>query len=442
MSENNYENNEEFVDESEAEDVPDSPDFILEDEPEEEMAENTVEEKEEVKPEPRIVYNYQKPEEEETQPLPKESFDKEEKPRSRFVPLLIWALVTCLLCGVCSYAASRITLSNYLKENPGTTVVHEAVNTSTNVININDLSDVVDEIADTVVEVYTEKVSYSTFYGQYVTSGAGSGVIYSSDGYIITNNHVIEDARSIRVTLHNGMDYEAVLIGTDKESDIAVIKIDAENLTSAIIGDSSKLRVGETCIAIGNPLGTLGGTVTMGIISATSRDITVDNQFMTLLQTNATINPGNSGGGLFDASGHLIGIVNAKYSSDDIEGIGFAIPVNDAVEVADQLIYNGKVTTRAAIGIKCIGIDSEYAMNRYEVSRYGVYISEITSGNARDGGLREKDLIIGFNGNDIKGYNDLRKSLRECHAGDTVEITVLRGDKEVTVSVLLSQSAN
>ena len=474
MSEKNYENNEEFVEDGVNQDVPDSPDFTNDSKPEE-ISEDIVDEiidepkeaveevkevsseevkevkkdvneavnevKEEVKPEPRIVYYYQKPEEEKQVELPKETLEKETKSRRNFVPYIIWALVTCLLCGVSSYAASRITLANYLEEHPGTTVVHEAVNTTNNVINVNDISDVVEEIADSVVEVYTETVSYSSFYGQYVTSGAGSGVIYSADGYIITNNHVIENARSIRVTLHNGLDYEAVLIGTDAESDIAVIKIEADSLQPAILGNSSELRVGETCIAIGNPLGTLGGTVTMGIISATSRDITVERKLMTLLQTNATINPGNSGGGLFDASGHLIGIVNAKYSSDDVEGIGFAIPVNDAVEVADQLISQGKVTNRAAIGINCIGIDSEYAMNRYQVSRYGVIITEVVSGNAKAAGLQANDLIINFNGNEIKGFNDLRKALRQTHPGDTVEITILREDKEVNLSVTLSQSA-
>ncbi len=193
---------------------------------------------------------------------------------------------------------------------------------------------VVDLVADTVVEITTTNIVTDRFYGQYVTSGAGSGVIIREDGYIVTNHHVIEDARNITVRLTDGSEFSAYTIGSDVANDIAVIKINATGLTPAR-GSNKELMVGQDVIAIGNPLGTLGGTVTNGIISALDRKIKVDGYEMTLMQTNAAINPGNSGGGLFNMSGELIGIVNAKQSDTGIEGLGFAIPigvVNESLE--------------------------------------------------------------------------------------------------------------
>lgn len=168
--------------------------------------------------------------------------------------------------------------------------------------------------------------------------GVGSGVIVSSDGYILTNDHVIADSTPINVTLHNGLSYVARLVGTDPQTDIAVIKIEASSLSAATLGDSSTLRVGDRVIAIGNPLGTLGGTVTEGIISATDREVVVGGYTMKLLQTSAAVNPGNSGGGLFNMGGQLIGIVNSKSSGEDIEGLGFAVPINTVKQVMNRLM--------------------------------------------------------------------------------------------------------
>ena len=197
---------------------------------------------------------------------------------------------------------------------------------------------IIEQNEDAVVEIRTESVTYDNWYGQYVTEGAGSGVIILSNGYILTNNHVIEDATKITVTLHDGTEYEAELIGSESNEDVAVIKIDAEDLTTAVCGDSDNLQVGDLAVAIGNPLGKLGGTATCGIISALDRQITVDGKEMTLLQTDAAINPGNSGGGLFDGSGKLIGLVVAKSTGSDVEGLGFAIPINTAMEKAQYII--------------------------------------------------------------------------------------------------------
>lgn len=184
-----------------------------------------------------------------------------------------------------------------------------------------DLADIVDETSPSVVEVFTETKQVSNWFQEYVTEGAGSGVVLSEDGYIVTNHHVIDGANTIKVRLSNGQAYTATLTGTDEKTDLAVLKINASGLKAAKLTDSTTVRVGDFVIAIGNPLGELGGTVTEGIISAKDREITIDGETMTLLQTSAAVNPGNSGGGLFNLSGELVGVVNAKSSGNDIEGL-------------------------------------------------------------------------------------------------------------------------
>jgi len=205
-----------------------------------------------------------------------------------------------------------------------------------------DLTQVAQKCKGSVVEIKTETMVRDRFFGNYVSKGAGSGVIISDKGYIITNYHVVDDATSIYVTLEDGDEYEAEYIGGDSRNDIAILKIEGKNFVVAKLGNSDKLIEGEDVIAIGNPLGELGGTVTEGIISSTSREITIDGVKMDLLQTSAAINPGNSGGGLFNMNGELIGVVNAKSSGSEIEGLGFAIPVNTAIQSAKRIIDRAK----------------------------------------------------------------------------------------------------
>ena len=362
--------------------------------------------------------------------------------RKKGHPWLIWTLITLLLCVASSYTTAMLVSNSLMnKANEDQVVIFENTGTDKTTVNVSttDLSSVVAEIEDTVVEVYTESVQYNSFYGEYVTSGAGSGVIISENGYIVTNNHVIENARSIRVALHNGSDYPAVLVGKDSQLDIAILKIDETGLPVATLGDSDTLKVGESCIAIGNPLGTLGGTVTTGVISALSRSITIDGHQMKLLQTDTTINPGNSGGGLFDIAGNLVGITNAKYSSEKVEGIGFAIPINAVKEIINDLIVNGRVTGRPVIGINCISIENERYMSYYEVDRKGVYVKEVTIDAAYQAGLRAKDLIIGLDEYQIEGFDDLQEALSKYKAGDSVMIKVVRDGKEMQFKVLLSE---
>ena len=295
--------------------------------------------------------------------------------------------------------------------------------------------------APSTVEIQTEitQQSYGMFGGTYTTNAAGSGVIISKDGYIVTNNHVIDGAQKITVKTSDGTEYDAKLVGTDAKSDIAVLKVDANDLTPATLGDSSKISVGDTAIAIGNPLGTLGGTVTDGIISATSRELVVNNESMKLIQTNATINSGNSGGGLFDGNGNLIGIVQSKDSGTSssgatIEGIGFAIPVNDAMEVAEQLIKNGKVTDRATLGVYLQTLTTQ--QGNYTP---GVYVTNVIDGSgAQAAGLKAYDKIVGADGKEVSSYPDLSAILKTKKPGDTIDLTIDRDGNQIQVTVTLT----
>ena len=294
-----------------------------------------------------------------------------------------------------------------------------------------------------VVEIKTEKVTNSSFLQQYVQTGAGSGVIISEDGYLITNNHVIDGASTIQVRTSDGTTYDAVLVGTDSKTDVAVLKINASGLTPVTFCDSDNLNVGETAVAIGNPLGELGGTVTNGIISAKDRSITLDNQQMTLLQTNAAINPGNSGGGLFNSRGELIGMVVAKSSGSDVEGLGFAIPSNLVSKIAQELIANGYVTGRPAMGVTVLSIENAQTAMQYGVNSLGVYITDVESGSsAEKAGLQAGDRIISLNNQVVETFADLSVALDNYSVGDTVDIMVSRNGSTVTVSLTLQEKKN
>lgn len=300
---------------------------------------------------------------------------------------------------------------------------------------------VVYRVADAVVEITTETIVRSEWIGQYVTSGAGSGVIISASGFIITNNHVIEDADNIVVTLTDGSQYEALLIGTDEESDIALLWIDAADreLTVATMGASFDLVVGENILAIGNPLGSLGGTVTEGIISATAREISIEGTDMTLLQISAPINPGNSGGGLFNMAGELVGIVNAKCSSDDVEGLGFAIPVDTAYEIICELYQYGYVRGRVTTGLSLVDVTSTNTAITYFGSQYtGVYVTA----SALTSDLQYGDLILSVDGEEISTSSQIKALLDGKAVGDTMEFEVYRisGRKWTRVKVTLTLS--
>ena len=305
---------------------------------------------------------------------------------------------------------------------------------------------VADLVSPSVVVITTEQVVYSqwSWYGQnQVESGAGSGVVISSDGYILTCAHVVSGASNITVTIGD-TDYPATVVGEDDTSDVAVLKIDATDLTPATVGNSDSLAVGESVLAVGNPLGELGGTVTSGIVSALNRSVTIQGtsstNTMSLIQMDASVSPGNSGGGLFNMNGELIGLVNAKSSSSDAEGLGFAIPINDAIKVAQDLLENGDVSGRPYMGITYLAVTDAQTAAQLNVTAYGVYVVDVAQGGPADkAGLKTGDRIVSIDGTEIAQKDDLGTLIQQHAAGDTLSITVAREGQMQTVSLTLGE---
>jgi len=298
---------------------------------------------------------------------------------------------------------------------------------------------------DSVVEIRTESVASDTWMQEYVTQGAGSGVIISKDGYIMTNNHVIDGASKIKVTTADEKEYDAELIGTDENNDVAVIKIDADNLKAATYGNSDELEVGDMAVAIGNPLGELGGTVTAGIISAKDRALSIDGKTLHLLQTDSSINPGNSGGGLFNDSGQLVGLVVAKSAGSDVEGLGFAIPVNTAANVAQQLIDKGYVSGQPSTGMTYQeGSTGGGGFGSFE-SMFGgqtasqVYIYSVNGNNAKKAGFKSGDIVLAIDGEEITSFNDLSAIVTSHKVGDTLTFTISRDGNEKKIKLELEE---
>ena len=291
-----------------------------------------------------------------------------------------------------------------------------------------------------VVEIQTESLVTDVWMMNYVTQGAGSGVIISSDGYILTCNHVIEGAKTITVSTKDGTSYDATFIGGDATTDVAVLKIEGTGFTAVTYGDSDSLTVGDLAVAIGNPLGRLGGSASVGIISSQDRELVLDGQVMNLLQTDASINPGNSGGGLFDGEGNLIGVVVAKSSGSDIEGLGFAIPINTAAEIAKEIIENGKVVGRALIGVTIIDATSAEVARQYDYSMPGLYIYDVQSEEAKAAGLQKDDMITAINGVSLSDRSDLTTELRKYSPGDTITLTIVRGNKTMDIDTVLTEA--
>ena len=357
--------------------------------------------------------------------------------RRFFVIALILAMIFSGLVGAAGYGLANSIF--------GGTTVDKSINTTNYNLSkatgsVLSLQEVIARNENSVVAILTETVTTDFWAGQYVTQGAGSGVIYREDGYIITNNHVIEGSSSITVTLHDGTEYPATLVATDELTDIAVIKIDATGLQPVTFGDMNKVSVGDAVIAIGNPLGTLSGTATEGIISALEREITIDNKAMTLLQTSASINPGNSGGGLFDQYGNLIGIVVAKSSGSDVEGLGFAIPVDKVESVAKSLVENGYVEGRPMAGITVIDLTDPSEAMKYGVSIVGVYIQSVTGEKAKAAGLQAGDLIYYLDDDKITSSSQLISLIQTHEVGDVVTFTVVRNNEILKYDVELVES--
>ena len=299
------------------------------------------------------------------------------------------------------------------------------------------LQDIYSSVIDSVVSI-----SSMTSSG----TSSGTGIIMSSDGYVITNHHVITGALVISVLTNDNQEYEAALVGSDEMSDLAVLKIDARGLQAAEFGDSSKLRVGDSVVAIGDPLGVqLRGTMTNGIISAINRDLTVGDRTMTLIQTNAALNNGNSGGPLINCYGQVIGINTVKMSSyytatASVEGLGFAIPISVAKPIIDELIENGYVAGRPAIGISGDSLPSYY--RTYYRLPDGVYVTSVNEGSdAKAKGIREGDIVTAINGEKICSIDELNTVKNQYAAGDEVTLTVYRSGTYYEVTVTLIDQA-
>ncbi len=345
-----------------------------------------------------------------------------------------------------------------IAEAPATVLQEPNNNPETSLNNTNSLvnsdqANIVSQVAlkasPSVVEIMTEgETTFNSFFGasSYLVTGAGSGVIISNDGYIITNNHVIEDTTSIQVTLYDGQVYDATLQATDPQTDIAIIKIEADNLIPAEIGDSDALTLGEPAIVIGNPLGHLGGSVTSGVISSLDREITFNEEngqtsTLNVLQTDASINGGNSGGGLFNQNGELVAIVVAKQGGDDVEGLGFAIPINDIKTVIDDLINYGYARGRVALGVSLLTIADERTAMSYRVDELGVYILQIEDdSNAQRAGLKVGDRIVSINNTPIEDATAIQDIVAETDAGQILTITYSRGGEQFTIDVLMQET--
>ena len=293
---------------------------------------------------------------------------------------------------------------------------------------------------NSVVSINTTATAGTNFFGQSVqTASAGSGFVLTADGYIVTNYHVVEDADTVTVTMYNGDEYDAKYVGGDEDYDIAVIKVEAENLQPVTVGDSDTLNVGDHVRAVGNPLGELTFSMSGGMVSSVNRAINVSGTPFNMIQTDASINPGNSGGPLFNSYGEVVGIVSAKYSSysnESVEGLGFAIPINDVWSMIEDIMTNGYVTNKPYLGAT-VGTMTEQmaAQYRYDITS-GVFIYSVEEGGAADkAGLRMGDVITKVGDTEVKTMEDLNAAKKQYSAGDTVTMTIDRQGETLTVEI-------
>lgn len=385
----------------------------------------------------------------------KNPYMKESHIESRKKSRGFWRYVAAGLCGmfagaiICGTAVTFTMVAKNLEENDNVSLTQYSVKNPNNIVTTGtdviegkelDVTQIAEKVGPSVVGIVTTQTYTSWNGGTYdQQAGSGSGIIISADGYIITNSHVIEGASGIEVVLNSGDTYTAKLIGSDTKTDLAVVKIDATNLPVAELGKSADLKVGELAVAIGNPLGLeFQGSVTAGVISALNRTMEVDGRQYTLVQTDAAINPGNSGGPLVNKYGQIIGINTVKISSTTAEGMGFAIPIDVAVPIIEELIENGYVSGRPQIGI---GIrDISESMSRYYDLPVGIYVVSVSSGNgAEKAGIQPGDVIIKADDKAVATSDELN-DVRDTHkAGEKLKLTLVRDGKTMDINVTLGE---
>ena len=300
------------------------------------------------------------------------------------------------------------------------------------------IADVVIGVKPSVVAINTEVITRDFFNRPSTQEGAGSGWIISADGIIVTNNHVIEGAESITITLDDGRALPAQVVGADELTDLAVIKIEAENLPAVEVGDSSKMRIGDWVVAIGNSLG-LGIRATQGIVSRQDVSVPVDRgqTLYGLIETDAAINPGNSGGPLVNLAGEVIGITNVKLTAVEVEGTGYAISTEAAMPIIQQLINTGHVI-HPWLGVSLYSVD-QFVIQEFGLSvEEGVFVVEVVNGSPADiAGLRPEDVVVGFDGGDVEIVDDLIRAIRAARVGQEVEIVYVRGSERITTTATL-----
>ena len=361
--------------------------------------------------------------------------------KKKTTELVAVGLVLALLMGLLGSAIGNSLFGK------GSTTIYEGQRESS----VIDVSKIDTGKLMTPAEVYAANVNSTVgittsvttnFWGFQTTSAAsGSGFILTGDGYVLTNYHVIESSNSISVTLYDGKSYDAVLIGYDESSDIAVLKIDAEGLTPVVLGDSDNLNVGDSVVAIGNPLGELTFSLTSGTVSALNREITLSNSVtMNLIQTDCAINSGNSGGALFNLYGEVIGITNAKYSGSgsgaSIDNIGFAIPINHVRGIVESIIENGYVA-KPYIGVIVSDVSEETMGYGLPAGAAVKAVSEDSP--AEKAGLQVNDIITAVNGKEISGRTGLSEAVSAASVGDTLTLTVYRQGNTISVDVTVGE---
>ena len=380
----------------------------------------------------------------------KKFFKKEHKSnKKRRNAAFALIIVAMMITSTCLGFVGGVVANKFLATNKADGVTSTEIpvaSTSTDSSGKMDVSSVVKAVQSSVVSIECQSESEANRYSfgeSATTTSAGSGVIITSDGYIATNNHVVEGASKITVTTADSKSYTAKLVGRDEQTDIAVLKIEATGLKNATLGKSSSLEVGDEVVAIGNPLGELSGTVTNGIVSALNREVTIENETMSLIQTNASINAGNSGGGLFDKNGLLVGIVNAKASGENVEGLGFAIPIDTAKEVIEQIMDYGYVKGRVTSGLTLIDILDKQTAMQYGVNELGVYIYSVEEGsNAEKAGLKSGYIVTVVNDTKVERASDFKAVINKLEVGDTIKVTVSNGINQGSVEYKLTEKTN
>ncbi|AST57615.1 serine protease [Thermoanaerobacterium thermosaccharolyticum] len=373
--------------------------------------------------------------------------------RRMLVSFVAVALIAALIGG-----GAVAGIMKYTNIGQQTQVINRYLPLSSDNNNFNLITNIAKIVSPSVVGIDTS-VSYSNGYrSALVPEGSGSGLIINSQGYIVTNNHVVDGASKITVNLSDGRKFPAQLIGKDAKTDLAVLKINATNLIPAKLGDSSKLEVGELAVAIGNPLGeSFAGTVTAGIISGLNRNLQSDYGPVNLIQTDAAINPGNSGGPLVNSNGEVIGITSVKLTSTGgsdtqdpfgmfqsqstpVEGMGFAIPINEAKPIIDELIKHGYVE-RPVMGVSVQEVTSQDAA-QYNIP-VGLYIAQVQQGSGADAaGLQAGDVITAVDGTKVDTFDSLQSIITKHKIGDTITVTFWRNGRTLTAKVKLMSSSN